>query len=272
MDFIARPQLYLSNDIPDIIVDLRMSYGTDARFPNLPQRQKMIMPVLGRSDGPSSDTSATSAPFYTARKNFVDACIAFSERAVDTGVAMLLERVRSTLVPLRAHLNGLNGKSLHLSAQQIRTISNDVVSILKAPGVAKVFSLSPADERWPFNSTDSNGAKLIENVGAKLTLPQECKLSYAKFILLQRVAQEGAQALALTLTTDPASEPDLLNLITHGYTWGTSLRDFQQACVDGQPDSDQSHTADVAEDSISAVQLSADAGISNPATVLLRRG
>jgi hypothetical protein len=229
VDFITRPQLYLSNDIPDSIVDLRMLYGTDPSFPNTAQRQAMLIPIFGMSDGHTLDASTGTAPFHVARKKLIDACISFSERAVDTGIAMLLERVRSALVPLRAHLEGLNGRSLRLSSQQIQTVSNTVVGILRSPEVARIFSVSAADDKWPFNSTDPNGAKLIENAGSMLLLPQECKLSYTRFILLQRVAQEGARTLPLVLTTDPTSEQALLALITHGYTWGTSLRDFQQA-------------------------------------------
>jgi hypothetical protein len=228
VDFITRPQLYLSDDIPDSIVDLRMLYGMEPRFPNSAQRQAMIIPLLGRSDGLNPDASTGTSPFHVARKKLVDACISFSERAVDTGIPMLLERVRSALVPLRAHLEGLSGKSLRLSSQQIQTLSNSVTGILKAAEVARIFSVGPSDDGWPFKSIDPNGAKLIENAGSTLPLPQECKLSYTRFILLQRVAQEGARTLPLVLTTDPASEQALLALITHGYTWGTSLRDFQQ--------------------------------------------
>jgi hypothetical protein len=94
--------------------------------------------------------------------------------------------------------------------------------------VAKVFGVGPADSRWPFGSTNPDGAKLVESIGAKLTLPQECKLSYTKFILLQRVAQEGARSLPLVLTTDPSVEQELLALVTQVYSWGTSLRDYQQ--------------------------------------------
>jgi hypothetical protein len=235
VDFISRPQLYLSDDIPDAIVDLRMSWGTDAHFPNTIQRQAMMMPIFGRSDGLKPDASAITLPFHLARKKLLDACVAFSERAVDTGIAMLEERVRSALVPLRAHFealgeqNGQAGKSLRLTAtQQIESISESAISILLAPNVAKVFSVSPADSGWPFNSTDPDGAKLVENVGTKLPLAQEYKHGYTKFILLQRVAQEGARALPLVLTTNPDQESELLALISQVYTWGTSLHDFQQ--------------------------------------------
>jgi hypothetical protein len=229
VDFITRPQLYLSEDIPDPIVDLRMSYGTDPRFPNTAQRQAMMMPVFGRSDGLRPDASTGTAPFHVARKKLVDACIAFSERVVDTGIAMLEERVRSAIVPLRAHFEAFRGKSIQLTTQQMNAISNTVVSILQSPDVAKVFSVSPPESGWPFDSDDPNGAKLVENAGSVLPLPQECKVGYTKFILLQRVAREGVQALSLVLTTNPSSEEQLLALISKVYTWGTSLRDFQQA-------------------------------------------
>jgi hypothetical protein len=234
-DFIARPQLYLGEDIPDTIVDLRMSWGTDPRFPNSTQRLAMMTPVFGRSDGVMPDASTGTAPFHVARKKLIDACIAFSERAVDTGIGMLLERVRSAVVPLRAHFEALAeqnsqpGKSIRLTAAlQMKPLSDTAVAILLSPSVAKVFSVSSAEAGWPFDSTDPNGAKLVESVGAKLALPQECKLSYTKFILLQRVAQEGRRALPLVLTTKVTVEQELLALITQVYTWGTSLRDYQQ--------------------------------------------
>ena len=109
IDFITRPQLYLSEDIPDPIVDLRMTWGTAVAFPNTAQRQVMMMPIFGRSDGLRPDAGTGSAPFHIARKKLIDACVAFSERAVDTGVPMLEERVRSALVPLQAHFQRLRG-------------------------------------------------------------------------------------------------------------------------------------------------------------------
>jgi len=228
VDFVTRPQLYLSDDIPDRIVQLRTSYGTDAQFPNTAQRQAIMAPIFGRSDGLKPDASTASAPFHIARKKFLDACVAFSERAVDSGISMLEERVRSAVVPLRAHFQGLAGKSIRLTGNQMKAISDTVDGILVAPGVAKVFSVSAADPKWPFDSDDSNGAKLVEIAGSTLTLPPECKLGYTKFILLQRVAQEGARTLPLVLGANVQDEKELLGLISQAYTWGTSLRDFQQ--------------------------------------------
>jgi hypothetical protein len=230
VDFITRPQLYLGDDIPDAIVQLRMSYGTDAQFPNTAQRQAMMLPIFGRSDGLMPDASAGTTPFYIARKKLFEASAAFAEaQPVDKSQTMLKERFQSALFVLDAQLQGINGKSTRLTAtRQMNAISETVVSILQSPGVAKVFSVSPADARWPFDSDDPNGAKLVENAGSKLPVPQECKMSYTKFTQLLRVQRAGEQALIQVLTANPESEPELLALISLVYRWGIALRDFQQ--------------------------------------------
>ena len=169
------------------------------------------------------------------RSTLVDAVIAFSERTTDNGIPMLLERVRSALVPLRAHFDALGqdgtraGRSLALTAtRQMQPVSETAIGILVATDVAKVFSVNPADTKWPFDSTDANGAKLVENVSTQLPVPPDCKLGHTKFVLLQRVAQEGARALPLVFSVDPANEQEFLAMISQVYTWGTSLRDYQQ--------------------------------------------
>ncbi|SRR5713101_3974916 len=227
VDFVSRPQLYQSDDIPEAIVGLRVSYGTSADSESAAQRQAIMIPIFGRSDGLKPDASNAASSFHLVRKKLVDACIAFSERAVDTGVSMLADRVRSALVPIRAHFDGLRGKSVQLTYQQIRAISEIVIKIQTSPGIARVFSVAPPEEGWPLRSSDPNGAKLVEAAGAALPLSAECKLGYTKFILLQRVAQEGGSALPLVLTADPSIETDLQSLITRVYSWGSSLRDFQ---------------------------------------------
>ena len=142
---------------------------------------------------------------------------------------MLEDRVRSALVPFRAFFDGLKGRSVSLGGTQIKTITETVYKILRSSGIAKVFSVTAPDVNWPLKSADPNGAKLVEAVGGILPIPADYKMSYTRFILLQRVAIEGGTALPTTLTIDPAKETELLALISQVYTWGTSLRDFQQA-------------------------------------------
>ena len=229
VDFVNRPQLYQGPDIPDFIVDLRMSYGNLKSVPNTLQRQALMMPIFGRSDGLKPDATNGSSSFQMARKKLIDACIAFSERAVDTGIPMLKDRVRSALIPLRSHLDGIQGRSFDLGGKQIFEIFSAVNVILIAPAVTQVFGIPQINAGWPFLSNDPNGAKLVEAAGIALGMPADYKLSFTRFILLQRVAVEGGTALTLVLTTDPTSDTQLEALITQCYTWGTSLRDYQQA-------------------------------------------
>jgi hypothetical protein len=98
--------------------------------------------------------------------------------------------------------------------------------VLTRAGVARVFSVPPAEEGWPLASHHANGAKQVDAARNVLPLPPDCKMTYTKFILLQRVASEGGRALATTL--NPASDKDLNALVSQLYSWGTSLRDYQQ--------------------------------------------
>jgi hypothetical protein len=230
VDFIIRPTLFVSSDIPgDDIVALRMSYGNFEDLPNTAQRLAMMMPILGKSDGLKPDASGTATTFYTGRKRFLDACIAFSERAVDTGVIMLENAVRTATDDFRKSLVGFIGTSARQSAKQIGIIFALVTRILTSAGVATVYGVPPADKDWPLLSNDPNGAKLVQAAGMVLPVAADYKLSYTKFLLLQRVAQEGMRTLPQVLTVDINNENDLKSLISNGYTWATSLRDFQQA-------------------------------------------
>lgn len=224
-DFVNRPHLYQNRDIPDQIVDLRMSYGTGRYFPNMQQRQVMHLPIFGRSDGQRPDGSAS--PFHLARKKLIDASIAYSERVYDTGLAMLKERLRSAVIPLRSHLQSVAGRSVEASYDQSRNVFDLAIAILTSPDVVRVFGVEQAEAGWPLDADDPNGAKLVGAIGVTLKFPPDYMLTFDKFILLQRVAREGREALKLVLLTDPGSDQDVENLVTKVYTWGSSLRDFQ---------------------------------------------
>jgi hypothetical protein len=223
-DAISRPQLYQSDDIPDDLVTLRMSYGTAPHFPNSTQRQAMMIPILGPSDGLSTGAS-TQSSFQIARRQFVDACAAFAEQASEVEGSILEDRVRSSAATLRAHFQGMRGKSFRLSVHQINALFEIAIGTLHAPGVTKVFGIGHIEPEWPFNSMDPNGAKLVESVGIALSLSGYCKLTFTDFLLLQRIAQEGSEAIHVLLSVDPLSDKDLKSLIRRGYTWGASLRE-----------------------------------------------
>ncbi|MFM0174731.1 hypothetical protein PQR33_35995 [Paraburkholderia sediminicola] len=229
LDFVARPHKYVSGEIPAVVSDLRVAYGTDKHFQNTLERQAMILPILGRSDALRADASVATSSFHMARKIFLDACSAFTERAVDTGVEMLEQRVRSSLVTFQAHFDGLRGTAAQVASKLLGQVFVHATDILKANGVAKVFGQDAADGDWPLESNDSNGAKLVDAIGTSLVIAADYKLTYTRFILLQQVAQEGSRVLPLVLASDPNSDSDLSKLITQGYAWGASLRDYQQS-------------------------------------------
>jgi hypothetical protein len=242
LDFVARPQSYggldadRDRDVIDIIQKFRVSYGKAERFEDAPGRQAMVLPILARSDALRPDSNVGTSSFYLARKRFLDACTAFSERTVESGVHMLAARVVSSLVTLRAYFDGLNGASAGSTSKRIVEEFENATRVLKSPGVATMFGQKPpADADWPLeadpNQSDPNGAKLVEAIGASLAVPPEDKLSYLKFILLQRVAQVGSAALTLALEdnalADVADKAKLDLLVTAGYLWATALRDYQ---------------------------------------------
>ena len=143
-DAVGRPQLYQSDDIPDDLVAIRMSYGTTPHLPNSAQRQAMITPILGPSDGSRAGTmtgAVSQSSFQIARRKFVDACAAFAQQASDIEGGILEDRVRSSAATLRAHFEGIRGKSFRLTAQQISALFGITTRILKSPGVTKVFGI-----------------------------------------------------------------------------------------------------------------------------------
>lgn len=233
-DAISRPQLY-QDDIPDDLVILRMAYGTAPKLPNSAQRQAMMLPILGSSDGLTAGavTTPSGQDFQTARTNFVDACAAFAQQASQVQRAILEDRIRFSAATLRTHFEGVYGKSFALSLQQMSDLSDLVLRILKSPGVTKVFGINDIDPGWPFESADPHGAKLIEAIGATLALSGDYRFTFTGFLSLQRVAQEGSKAIQALLSGEapsvsggaPSGE-ELSSLIGRGYIWGVALREM----------------------------------------------
>ena len=226
-DAISRPQLYQSDDIPDDLVALRMSYGTVPHLPNSTQRQAMVTPILGPSDGSGAGTTTGGQSwFHIARRAFLDACASFAQQASDIERTILEDRVRSSAATVRGHFEGVRGKSFRQSAKQIDALFEVVIRVLRSPGVTRVFGIEHVHPEWPFNSVDPNGAKLVESVGVALSLSGACKLTFSDFLLLQRIAQEGSRAIHALLSAEALSDKELKSLIERGYVWGASLREM----------------------------------------------
>jgi hypothetical protein len=227
LDFATRPQSYTSQ-MPDSIVDLRLAYGTSAQFPDLAHRQAMVWPILGPSDALKAGAGATPSLFQQARQTFFDACTAFVERVADSGLDQLTNRVLISIVGLRTHFFRLSGRAFELVSQVIDGETDTVYDILRSPGVAGAFGFPPAASGWPIANTDPNGANLIEAAGRLLPADSAYRIGFTRFILLQQAAQAGQLALDTVLqATDPPNEVSAI--VTSGYNWATTLREFQNA-------------------------------------------
>lgn len=228
-DCVNRPYMYKSDSIPSEISDLLLGYGAGPSLPDAARRRMMLVPIFGAPDWQEAAAAPTPSSFRDARKQLVDACAAYAERAVDTGIQMLKERVKSALVPLRAHLENVEGRSIELSYRHIRAVSDTAAKILKSGGVAGVFGQPAPDTGWPFSTNDPKGANVVSRIGATLTVPDNCVFSYTQFILLQRVASEGRRALNHIMAQDLASDKNLQDLIGSVYTWSSSISDYRAA-------------------------------------------
>jgi hypothetical protein len=226
-DFTARPEFYKGGEVPAAIVDLRMAYGYTAQFPNRAQRNDIVSPIFGPSDGYVGD--AASEKFRALRKPLFDACITFAERTVDQSIEGLRQRILSALELFQPYLENFDGTSIRLGHAQVANVSNVAYDIFRSAGIAQVFGVNPPPSaNWPISANDSSGALLIRSIGEKLQLAPEHVVNEEKFQRLRRVAEQGSLALTAILQAKAVNGLDEA-LVTSIYTWAISLRDYWAA-------------------------------------------
>jgi hypothetical protein len=239
-DFFERPHMYTNlaisggagGSVAGEIARLHARTGNDEQFLASTQRRQVYIGLFGPGLGYRSDDSGD---FGRLRNELINASAAFAERVYDTGVEMLLERVRAAHRPFHEYLAGLLGDSLRWSRDNALAglAENVAYPILRNPGVAAVFGVAtvPVAE-WPF-TLDANADKLVEAVDRQLKSKIEngpngntaaSPLTRARISNLQRAALRGAEALVAVVDFDErGSKADLLSLITSCYVWGSSL-------------------------------------------------
>jgi hypothetical protein len=250
-DFFKRPHLYIdlsqaqsqptteeetneankgSTSIAPILARLHAQYGANEFLPSRPQRDEIYIPIFGRAAGYSAKEEGD---FPRLRDEFLNAAAAFSERVFDTGKPMLLERARTTFVPFREYLDGLQGESLRWSTEEVLPQLTEHVSytILRNEGVGGVFGVhnrsseGPIDD-WPYTERSRQDI-LVYAVSKQLAWddqPGEMHITREHFSNLQRAALRGAEALATVMDFDEnLGEDDLELLIRKAYTWGAAL-------------------------------------------------
>src|SRR5260370_15055094 len=161
-DFSRRPELYqdVTSDVAKRITDIQSRYGYDGDFPDDNQRNMLLMPIFGVSDGgPKVDESSA---FYGTRRNVIAAATDYSENAQPTGFPMLRERFRSALVPFRTFLSDRGGASLSETDRRHKSLFGVAEMILKNINIRVVFGINKdIDKNLPLDNADPIGAKLM---------------------------------------------------------------------------------------------------------------
>lgn len=225
LDFSQRPELYqeVGDSTADKLTQLQSDFGFEANFPNLNTRQMLMSPIFGESDGHSSGNDGST--FQSSRLPVLAAAADFSENAQPTAFPMLRERVRSAIVPFRTHLIDLKGASINQTQKRTEFIFDTAQSILKDPKVAVVFGINGnIDPTWPLESTDPQGAKLIEKITTQLTGLPYGVITKETFVRIQRIAEKGDLSIRIIIDQDIENpEFNLDPLISELYAWGSDL-------------------------------------------------
>ena len=229
LDFYNRPELYkqMKAETANQLTDMHGRYGFDPAFPNDAIRLMLMKPIFGESDsyGGGNDSSI----FQTARMPVLAAAADFSENAQPLAFPMHRERTRSAIIPIKRFMEDLEGASLNQTEIRTRKIFNTAVSILTDVNVAAVFGINEQiDDKWPLESTDPQGAKLVEKITAQLPNVSYGVILRDEFIRWQRIAEKGCQSIRFILETDieliDATDEKIDRGIGLFYTWASDLR------------------------------------------------
>jgi hypothetical protein len=230
-DFRKRPQLYRDLGQPSIaptLGKLNAQYGTEIDNLSATQRNEVYLPLFGAFDtSPPYDNES----FPCLRDDLIRTATAFAERAVDTGISMLRESVRTSHRLFKDYLLSLHGDSVRFSKEKALSEMTEKICypILRNHGVAAVFGIAKnASIEYPY-ATDPAEDLLLEQISTQL-MPSgamRALLTRERVSNLQRAALRGAEAIATAIDYDEThhdhTDAELDLLISKCYTWGTAL-------------------------------------------------
>jgi len=232
-DFFNRPQHYTAVDrgdtggppLREILARFHARAGHDEFFPSNAQRDQIFLAIFGRG---GDESAPENGDFPQLRDALLCAATKYAERAVDSGVDMLLDRVKAATRPLNELLTGTSGDSTIWSRSVLAKLAEDIsYRILRSTAVAVVFGIEKAPpSSWPY-ALNPDGTKLVEAVCAQLAdkkQPSQYPLSRQLFSDLQWTALSGAEALARVIEfRETSSNADVLQLTNTCYTWAAAL-------------------------------------------------
>jgi hypothetical protein len=205
--------LYLAGHSPDYLSD--------------GQRQLLLMPLLGPSDGASSGGPLEST-FHTAADGVRQGACRFVERSFDTGERQLRNAFRDSVTTLQQYLTNIVGEVASDADRRVRNNFEEVVAVLQDGTFASGFGVAPAPGApWPLDeSFDGDGAQLVATIVSEAASEGVvlAPVSDAKFICVQRVAHYGSRAIDYVLEGSLLTDDSVADqAIGVAYQWKTAL-------------------------------------------------
>lgn len=215
-DYFSNPEFYQGLDAPDDIVDLWLSYGAIKNFPNKIQRLTLAGAIFGASDGYSSKgTMPIADSFHQNRDALFKACIAAQTATSAESREGLNQQVVQALPNFQSYLGGFPGKAARAAYNQIKSVSQTSLAVLRSDTVSARFIGSHAhiSEDWPLQKSDPNGDKLVAECAFKF---KDAGADMSKdFPTLRSLARAGKEALESIV--QPTT--DLDDLVSKTYSW-----------------------------------------------------
>lgn len=230
--FKGRPQRFKQVGAPVVESLARFHYRTgydDTHLESM-QRQALIAPLLGESDGiVHEDMSEFHRTAGAVRMAAVD----FAQRSEQTGEAQLRAAFRDTVTTFARYLTSILGAVVDHALLRTEPYFDEMVTVLQSGPFAGGFGLPPAPSggTWPFElELDGDGAVLIEEIGdqaASADIATPRRADQAMFIITQRIGHFGRRTIQGTLASSDLNDAETDALIDDAYRWWTALRNLR---------------------------------------------
>jgi hypothetical protein len=240
-DFRERPTHYRTVP-PPIVTALANFYSDTGNQPNWPsavQRATIYNSCLGNS----VLLHANDHAFGSAAAGLYNAAAAFVENQNNGSPLALLYAGQEAARTLRAYVDTVvGGSALTDATNRVTAIFNQAENVLRNDEISRAFGLPAwpaAPAEWPLGPAggpfeySGHGALLMETITR--TRPELQEIPQTRFLILQRAAQNGRDALVLLqgagwqgpVTVGPPLGPaDLVALLGSAYAWGRALREL----------------------------------------------
>jgi hypothetical protein len=240
-DFYCSPYLFneLENQNSDytvdstesILVKLYARWGSHEKYLDTYQRGKIFTALFGIDHHDN---------FPQLTCELMKACAAYAEHVFGDKEA-LLARVKTTIRPLQAYLDGIRGISTDVSRRQLLVLAENSYKVLRDSKIAGRFGIpKPPLPTYPY-TFDANGDKVVERIWKTLmSSPRDTNMHTDKPASVPpltlemisnriRAGREATMGLVkiMNYEEDGSSDDDLVSLIRSVYNWGAALMSIQ---------------------------------------------